>query len=442
LEIICPSYVNTALKLLKESGFKSYAVGGCVRDILMGREPNDWDMTTSALPDETLNVFKEYRTIPTGLKHGTVTVLIDGQPLEITTMRIDGEYHDSRRPDSVEFTDEITIDLSRRDFTANAIAYNPDDGIIDPFGGQTDIKNKVIRCVGNPDKRFDEDALRIIRALRFASVLGFDIDPETSESIMKNHHLMQNVAAERIRVELVKLLSGKNVEKLLTEYKDVVFGIIPELKDENGFAQHTPYHAYDIWTHTVKVVGAIQNEPAFRVAALLHDIAKPSCFNLDENGIGHFPKHAPLGAEMAFDIMKRLHFSNAEIKTVCTMIKLHYDRPDGSKSSIARLCSEYSVEDVRNTIELIKADAAGKAIKCYDIEISRCKTAENQLAEIEAEKLPLKVSELNINGTELLEIGLKGKEIKDTLNALLDMVIDGKIDNKNEILVAEAKRLK
>ena len=442
MKIICPSYVNTALELLNNSGFKAFVVGGCVRDKIMGREPNDWDMTTSALPEETLDVFKAFRTIPTGLKHGTVTVIIEGQPLEITTMRIDGEYHDSRRPDSVEFTDEIKMDLSRRDFTVNAMAYNHKDGLVDPFGGKDDIKQKTIRCVGSPDKRFGEDALRIIRALRFASVLDFDIDSVTAESILKNHMMMQNVAVERIRVELVKLLTGKRVENILTEYKEVIFGIIPELRAEDGFDQLSPYHIYDIWTHNIKVVGAIKNEPIFRVAALLHDVAKPECFHIDENGVGHFPQHEYYGAIKSQEIMKGLRFSNAEINTVYNIIALHYDRPDGVKSHLAHLCSEYSIADVRNTLELIKADAAGKNTDYYNIEIERCMTAEKQLDEIEADGTPLKISDLKINGNDLIAEGFKGKEIKSVLEELLNEVIDGKIDNEINELLIKAKFLK
>lgn len=434
--------MNTALELLEKSGFKAFAVGGCVRDIIMGREPNDWDMTTSALPEETMEVFKDFRTIPTGLKHGTVTVLIEGQPLEITTMRIDGEYSDSRRPDSVSFTGEITMDLSRRDFTVNAMAYNHTDGLVDPFGGQKDIESRTIRCVGDPDKRFGEDALRIIRALRFASVLGFDIDGKTSESIMKNHMQMQNIASERIRVELVKLLSGKNVEKILTEYKEVIFGIIPELKACDGFPQETPYHIYDVWNHTVKVVGAVRNEPTFRVAALLHDIAKPECLKYDENGIAHFKGHDVKGAETAKEIMQRLHFSNAEISAVYGMILLHDKRPDGIRSHLARLCSEHSAEAVENALELLIADAAGKQPDYYAVEHARYITAKKQLEEIKSEGTPLKTQELNINGNDLQALGFRGKEIREVLERLLSDVIDGFAENEKDGLTERAKYFK
>lgn len=275
LKILCPDFVNTALALLSEGGFDAFVVGGCVRDAVMGRTPNDWDMTTSSSPEETMAVFKDFRTVPTGLKHGTVTVIINGEPLEITTMRIDGQYSDSRRPDSVEFTSDISKDLCRRDFTVNAMAYSPRSGIVDPFGGLHDIKNGIIRCVGEADARFGEDALRIIRALRFASVLGFEIAGETAQSIKNNYPLLGEIAKERIRVELIKLLQGKNVEKILTEYKEIIFYIIPELKACDGFEQHSPYHVYDVWTHTVKAVSAVKNDPVLRTAMLLHDIAKP-----------------------------------------------------------------------------------------------------------------------------------------------------------------------
>ena len=217
MRINCPEKILKAIALLESNGYSAYTVGGCVRDSVMGRAPNDWDMTTSAAPDETREVFKDFHTVATGIKHGTVTVLIDSEPVEITTMRVDGKYSDNRHPESVSFTKRIEDDLSRRDFTVNAMAYNPKTGVVDPFGGQNDIKNKIIRCVGNPDTRFGEDALRILRAIRFSSVLGFDIDKKTSQSIIGNRSLLQNISKERIRVELIKMLCGQNVEKILAD---------------------------------------------------------------------------------------------------------------------------------------------------------------------------------------------------------------------------------
>ncbi len=440
--IKCPDYVNTALKLLENSGFKAYAVGGCIRDILMEKVPNDWDMTTSSSPTETMQVFEGYRVIPTGIKHGTVTVIIDGNPIEITTMRVDGEYHDNRHPENVEFTSDIIKDLSRRDFTTNAIAYNHTDGLIDPFNGQKDIDAGIIRCVGTPDERFNEDALRIIRALRFASVLNFNIDTETADSIHKNAELINNVANERIRVELIKLLQGDGVEKILTEYKDIFFTIIPELAELDGFEQRTPFHIYDIWTHTAKVVANVKNTKELRVAALLHDIGKPQKFYLDDKSIAHFKGHPELSAEMSVDILKRLRFSNAEIEQIYEIITLHDTRPNGNKHRIAKLCSKYSPETVKLTLELMRGDAAGKNPKFYDADIKSYELAERQIREIENEKLCLKLTDLDTDGKEMSALGFKGKEIGTVLDKLLELVLEEKINNNKADLTKAAKNFK
>lgn len=437
-----PEYVDTALRLLSESGFVAFVVGGCVRDSIMNKKPDDWDITTSSAPEETMEVFKDYRVIPTGLKHGTVTVIIDDVHLEITTMRIDGEYHDNRRPEAVEFTTDIREDLSRRDFTVNAMAYSQANGLIDPFGGKQDISDGIIRCVGNPDQRFGEDALRIFRALRFASVLDFTIEKETENSIRKNSHLLLNVANERIRVELLKLLCGKGVERILREYKEIFFTIIPELKESDGFPQKTPFHIYDVWEHTVKVVSGVENTAELRFAALLHDVAKPQKFYLDNNGIAHFKGHPELSAQMAFEIMKRLRFSNAEIESVCNIIKLHDTRPDGNKHKIARLCSEYSFDTVRKTLGLMRGDAAGKNPEYYEKDIKSYSLAEKQVDEIEQSGLCLKVSELEVNGKDIIALGFTGRDIGDTLDRLLQLVIEEKIENKKEALLSAAKKLK
>lgn len=440
--IKCPEYISKALRLLEESGFEAFAVGGCIRDTIMAKEPDDWDMTTSSTPEETIEVFKDFRVIPTGLKHGTVTVIIDGQHMEITTMRIDGEYHDSRRPDSVEFTSDIIKDLSRRDFTVNAMAYNHKSGLIDPFGGKEDIQKGIIRCVGEPDKRFNEDALRIIRALRFASVLNFDIDSNTADSIKRNSFLLNSIANERIRVELIKLLRGRGVERILVEFKDVIFTIIPELKALDAFPQKTPYHIYDIWTHTVKAVAGVKNAPELKVAALLHDVGKPQKFYLDDKGIAHFKGHPELSAEMAVEILKRLRFSNADIDIISKIIKLHDTRPDGRKKKLIRLCSKHSVNIVKLTLELMRGDAAGKNPEHYAKDIASYEFAEKQIEEIEASALCLTLADLAVSGDDIKSLGYNGKEIGTTLNRLLELVLDEKIPNKKDILLDEAKKLK
>lgn len=430
MRINCPEKILKAISLLESNGYSAYAVGGCVRDSVMGRAPNDWDMTTSAAPDETREVFKDFRTVATGIKHGTVTVLIDSEPVEITTMRVDGKYSDNRHPESVSFTKRIEDDLSRRDFTVNAMAYNPKTGVVDPFGGQNDIKNKIIRCVGNPDTRFGEDALRILRAIRFSSVLGFDIDKKTSQSIIGNRSLLQNISKERIRVELIKMLCGQNIEKILADYKSVIFEIIPELAAEDGFLQHTPYHIYDVWTHTAKVVSSIDPVSDLRVAALLHDIEKPSMFRTDSHNIGHFKGHPQKGAETADIILRRLRFSNAEIKHITTIILLHDERPDGNRFHLAKLCSQYGIDNVEDTLKLILADAHGKNPAFFNKEVDAVLVAQKQIEFMRKNRVCLKTSELNINGNDIMALGIGRARIKATLDFLLDEVINERIENE------------
>jgi len=265
-----PQEVQTALQALKNSGYEAYIVGGCVRDMLLGLTPKDFDITTSALPEQIKAVFKAYRIIETGIKHGTVTVIIDNTPLEITTFRTDGTYTDNRRPDSVSFTTSLEEDVKRRDFTVNAMCYNPEIGLVDYCGGKEDLERKLIRAVGVPAERFKEDSLRILRALRFASVYGFEIEAETANAILEYKHLLKNVASERISVEINKLLCGENVYKILMDFFPAFEEIFPEFENANGFSQNSPYHIYDIWEHTAVATGAIKDEKICRLAMLLN----------------------------------------------------------------------------------------------------------------------------------------------------------------------------
>ncbi len=434
MKITCPDRIVKAIDLLEKSGYSAYAVGGCVRDSVMGREPNDWDMTSSATPDEIQRTFSGFRTVPTGIKHGTVTVIIDGKPIEITTMRVDGEYSDNRHPETVRFTKRIEDDLGRRDFTVNAMAYNPKSGIVDPYGGMNDIESRIIRCVGDADTRFNEDALRILRAVRFASTLGFDIEKSTSDSVLANRRLLENISKERIRVELIKLLCGADVEKILLGYKELIFEIIPELALTDGFLQHTPFHIYDVWTHTVKVVANIEPESDFRVAALLHDIEKPSMLKIDSNGIGHFKGHPQKGAETAEKILRRLRFSNAEIHRITTIIRLHDERPDGDIHHLARLCSVYGIDRADDTLKLIIADAHGKNPLVLDKEIGSVRTAQRQIEFLRKSHACLSTAELDINGNDIMALGIDRTQIRDTLQFLLEKVIDEKIENKKAAL--------
>ena len=278
-----PENAKGIIDKLRTCGYDAYAVGGCIRDSIMGKIPYDWDICTSALPEEVLEVLGERNIIENGLKHGTVTVHIDGENYEITTFRTDGQYLDNRHPENVTFVRELKEDLSRRDFTMNSLAYNYSEGLIDIFGGRDDINNSIIRCVGDPDKRFGEDALRILRALRFSSQLGFSIEEKTSASIHKNAELLKNISAERIMSEFTKILMGKNVEDVLMNYKDVIAVFIPEIKPMFGFEQHNPHHVYDVWQHTVKSVACVKNERILRLTAFFH--LKPLQLTVGEKGI-------------------------------------------------------------------------------------------------------------------------------------------------------------
>ncbi len=304
-----PEPVKSILKALEEHGHAAHCVGGCVRDSLLGREPGDWDVATSALPEETMALFPG-RAAPTGLRHGTVTVREGALPVEVTTFRTDGRYTDGRHPDSVAFTRSLRDDLSRRDFTVNAMGLDLRGTLTDPFGGQEDLKNRLLRCVGSPEGRFQEDALRILRGLRLAAVLGFSVEEETARALRACRKLLCGVAAERIQIEMTKLLCGPAAAEVLRGFSEVVGTVVPELLPMVGFDQHSRYHCYDVWEHTLHALSEVPAEPVLRWAVLLHDVAKPRCYTRDERG-GHFYGHPTVSAGMADAILRRLKFYNA-----------------------------------------------------------------------------------------------------------------------------------
>ena len=323
MNIKMPKNVEMIIEKLILNGYEAYAVGGCIRDSIMGIEPKDWDICTSALPEETKSIFKDYRIIETGIKHGTVTILIEKQMYEVTTFRIDGIYQDNRHPESVTFVSAVKEDLARRDLTINALAYNNRSGIIDYFGGLQDLKNKKISCVGNADKRFNEDALRILRAIRFSAVYGFDIKEETDNSIHQNAYLIANISNERINAELNKILLSDKPSDILLKYSDVIGIFIPEIKVCVGFNQRNRHHKYDVWEHISRTVDNIEPILALRLAMMLHDIAKPLCAVKGENGEYHFPNHNEVGAKMVFNILKRLKYPNSIIKECVELVRRH-----------------------------------------------------------------------------------------------------------------------
>ena len=436
-DIKIPEDAERIINLLNEYGYDAYVVGGCVRDSILGRVPNDWDICTSATPDKMIEIFKDYEVIPTGLQHGTITIVINHTPYEVTTFRIDGDYLDNRRPDKVEFTDDIAQDLSRRDFTVNAMAYNPKVGLVDPYNGQKDIQSKVIRCVGNADDRFNEDALRIIRALRFASIYGFEISSDTSSSIHRNAELLNNIAVERINVELCKLLFGQGALDILLNYSDVMATIIPELKPCIGFNQNNRYHQYTIYDHIAHAVSNYTGQDMIvKVALLLHDIGKPLCYTEDENG-GHFYGHGQPSRDLAEGIVKRLKFDNYTQKNVVELVLYHDSVIEPTVKTVKRWLNKIGEEQLFRLLDIRMADILAHAEGTQASRIERCVAVRSIAEDVIASEQCFKLKDLAVNGNDLMDIGIpKGREIGNTLNLLLDMVISGDVQNEKDELLS------
>lgn len=426
------------LEKLKQSGYPGYLVGGSVRDALMGRPIHDLDMTTAALPHEVKEIFSSFRAIDTGLLHGTITLLTEIGPVEITTFRTDGTYTDHRRPDQVQFTTSLEEDLSRRDFTMNAIALGL-DGLHDPFHGQSDIQNRIIRCVGDAETRFTEDALRILRGLRFAATLGFSIAPETAVAIHRCAPLLAHVSAERRTVELISLLCGDFMEEILLEYSDVITTIIPELASTIGFDQRTHYHSFDIYTHIVRTVKGVPPTPVLRLAALLHDIAKPQTFRLDEQGVGHFYRHAALGAPIAQDILKRLRLPNATIQQIVPLVALHGLTRDTPIPKLPKLIAKLGEEGFFNLLSLDCADSCAKHPHSAPSDGNWLEIAQAARTFLDT-KPCLTAQDLTVNGQDAMAAGLSGKEIGIALQSILNHVLDGQLENQREPLLEALNR--
>ncbi|MBQ8134015.1 MAG: HD domain-containing protein [Clostridia bacterium] len=442
MKIAVPENVNRIIGQLEAAGYPAYAVGGCIRDSLMGITPHDWDICTAAVPEKVLEILGKHNVIESGLKHGTVTVKYSGELYEITTFRTDGEYLDNRRPESVTFVRSLKEDLKRRDFTVNAIAYNEAKGLCDYFGGKEDIRNKLIRCVGDPDKRFNEDALRIFRALRFAARFGFEIEEQTAFSVRKNAHLLCNISAERIASELLQIIDGEYAEAVLLSYSDVLGIIIPEILPMVGLNQRNPHHIYDVWGHTVKVIVNSPHGKMMRLAALLHDIAKPECFFTDEKGTGHFHGHPEMGAKMAEAIMRRLKLDNKTIESVSILIRYHDLRPQANGKNVRRMISKIGCEAFENLMELKRADARGQNPDKLAEKLAYIHRLEEIYQEVTANGDEFNLKSLKINGNDLIQMGItEGKQIGKILNQLLSEVIDGTIENDREMLLLKAKQL-
>lgn len=437
-----PKNVDIAINLLQSAGFEAYAVGGCVRDSLLSKTPNDWDITTSAKPEDMKSVFADFHCIDTGIKHGTVTVVIDGEPLEITTFRLDGEYEDNRHPKSVTFTSNLGADLGRRDFTVNAMAYSKKTGTVDLFGGQNDLKNKIIRCVGDPDRRFNEDALRILRALRFASALDFEIEEKTAQSLLKNRALLGNISEERIAKELLKLVCGKGAKRILTDFAPVLFEILPELQPMYKNSHDNPHHCYDIYEHTLIAVESIDPEPTLRFAMLLHDCGKPAVKKFDENGVAHFYGHQRISAEISAQILARLKVSNKFRDEILFLVSNH-DRWElyENTEKMPRYLSKFGLDGVLNLLKVMRADVLAQSPE-YRYRLDQIADAEETAKNLAAQKPCLSLSELQINGRTLMDIGIpQGRKLGAVLAQLLDEVIDGVTKNTQEALTTRAREI-
>lgn len=430
--MVFPTGVTEILHTLAKSGYEAYLVGGCVRDLLMGKVPGDWDITTSARPEEVLTLFPG--AIPTGLQHGTVTVRSDSECFEVTTFRADGNYADHRHPDAVRFTGSLREDLARRDFTVNAMAMDLQGRLYDFYGGQDDLYAGILRCVGEPDRRLCEDALRIMRALRFAATLGFAIDAETAKSLRSHRQELSQIAVERIAAEMTKLLCGKNAAAVLLQYPDVIGVFLPEILPCVGLDQHNPHHCYDVWGHTAHSVAAIAPEPILRWAMLLHDLGKGRTFSMDEQGVGHFYGHGKASVALAEAITTRLRFS-AEMKArVIELVDWHDRDVPRTEKSIRRCLYHLGEDGVRRLIAVKRADNAAQHPD-YQGRSAEMDKAERILQEILDTDACFSLRQLAVNGDDLLALGLQGKAVGDALNFLLEQVMDGKVPNEKEALL-------
>ena len=438
-----PQGPDEILNRLTAAGFQAYAVGGCVRDSLLGTVPGDWDICTSALPEETKACFSDLRVVETGLKYGTVTVIFQGVPYEITTFRSDGNYLDHRRPQQVNFVRTLKEDLLRRDFTINAMAVGLDGEIQDPFGGRQDLTDGIIRCVGDPDTRFTEDALRILRGLRFASRLGFSIAPETAAAMERNKNLLSYVSGERIYKELTGILIGTYAQSVLEQYGGVLAAVLPEIQPSMGFLQRNPFHNRDVWQHTLEALGKSRPDPIVRWALLLHDLGKPDCFTLDDRGIGHFYGHPQRSMELAEQILDRFHGDKKTRDTICLLVRDHDREAPATIKNARRWIARYGRDNVRLLLEVKRCDCLAH------VDTPKTRARYNNLMEmtrlirecLETERC-FSVRDLPVKGGDVMALGVPaGPQVGRILEGLLDDVLDGACPPEREALLERLKQL-
>ena len=433
-----PTDVKRCIDALEAAGFAAYAVGGCVRDSLLGLTPADYDLCTSALPEQTEAVFHDCKLVLAGKKHGTVGVVTGGGVVEITTFRTEGAYLDNRHPEWVEFVEDITGDLARRDFTVNAMAYSPTRGFADPFGGQEDLKNRILRAVGDPATRFREDSLRILRGARFAAKYHLTPDPETENAMFALTGLMDNLARERVFDELCKLITYSTTENLL-RFAPIVTAAIPELAPCVGFDQHNPHHLYDIFEHTARVVEGVPRDLTLRWAALLHDVGKPESFTQEENGRGHFYGHPRISADMADVILRRLKAPTALREDVVFLCDRHMVTLEPDRKLLRRRLSQYGEARTKMLLAIQRSDLIATGTRTAE-EASYYNEVEAILNALLAEDQCFQIRDLAVNGNDLVSLGLKGKAIGQTLQHLLNLVIEEQIPNDREALLDAASQ--
>lgn len=435
MQIILPEKVQYILHTLEEAGFEAYAVGGCVRDSLLGREPDDWDITTSARPQQVKAVFP--RTIDTGIQHGTVTVMMGKEGFEVTTYRIDGEYEDSRHPKEVIFTANLVEDLKRRDFTINAFAYNDRSGIVDAFDGMTDLQNGIIRCVGEAKERFTEDALRMMRAVRFSAQLGYSIEEKTKEAIIELAPNLKNISAERIQVELVKLLQSPHPDYLRIAYDlGITKVILPEFDRAMETPQNNPHHVYNVGEHLLHTLLYVKPDRSLRIAALLHDIAKPDTEETDSDGISHFHGHADAGEEKAAAILRRLKFDNDTISKVKKYVKYHDYKIEPRPRAVRRALNKIGKEYFEQILELKQADMLAQSTYQREEKEENLRQVRALYEEILRKEECVALKELALTGKDLMELGVpQGKQLGMILQQLLEDVLENPEHNTREYLV-------
>lgn len=434
-----PDYVRACMDALEKAGFAAYAVGGCVRDAVLGRTPHDFDLCTDAKPEQMEVVFAGRKLVLAGKKHGTVGVITPEGVVEITTFRQEGTYGDNRRPDWVTFISDIREDLARRDFTMNAMAYSPTRGLQDPFGGKADLEQKILRAVGNPATRFQEDSLRILRGIRFAVTYDLIPDPETEQAMHTQAHLMEHLARERVWEELCRLLPQINAAQLL-RFGPILAAVIPELTPLIGFDQRSPHHAYDLFTHVAHVVASVPPELTIRWAALLHDIGKIPTFTRDSTGRGHFYGHAQEGARMADVVLRRLKAPTALREQAVLLVDQHMTRLEPDKKLLRRSLNRLGEKTVYELLDLQEADMGSKGTGKTD-HADHFPAIRHLLEEIRQENACLTLKDLAVNGNDLMELGFSGKEIGICLNRLLQQVMDETTENSREALLAAAVRI-